>query len=90
LLAKNAGLKIEKWFCDSTSFQFWGSELYQRNQPLFGAEGIAATPENNFSKTEMKSFAERTESANARQRGDQVIVILKKGGIAGKGGEAQN
>lgn len=76
LLTKKAGLKIEKWFCDSTSFQFWGSELYQRNEPLFGADGIAATPENNFSKAEMKMFAARAKKTNAYERGDQVVAVL--------------
>jgi SAM-dependent methyltransferase len=79
LLAKKADLKIEKWFCDSTSFQFWGSELYQRNQPLFGGDGVAILPETYFSKMEMKSFAQRTREANAHKRGDQIGVVLSHG-----------
>jgi len=76
LLVKKTGLKIEKWFCDSTTFQFWGSELYQKNQPLFDRTGKATLPENHFSEMEMKAFAQRTKKVNAAQQGDQVVALL--------------
>jgi SAM-dependent methyltransferase len=78
LLAKKAGMKVEKWLCDSTTFQFWGSELYRRNQPLFDGNGVATIPENHFSKAELKTFAARTKKANAQQRGDQVVAVLSR------------
>ena len=76
LLANQTGLKIEKWFCDSDAFQFWGSELYLKGIPLFDQKGIATDLEKHFSKAEMKSFAERAKFLNANGRGDQVVAIL--------------
>jgi SAM-dependent methyltransferase len=76
LLAEKSGLKIEKWVCDSSAFQFWGSELYRKNLPLWDANGIEIKPESHFSKIEMKVFAERARKVNATQRGDQVVVVL--------------
>jgi 2-polyprenyl-3-methyl-5-hydroxy-6-metoxy-1,4-benzoquinol methylase len=71
LLAEPLGLKIDKWVCDSTDFQYWASEAYRKGDPLNGAK-----PENYFSKAEMKIFAEKAKVANARQRGDQVTAVL--------------
>ena len=75
-LAEKAGLKVEKWFCDSTTLQFWGSELYQKGKPLFDRDGTAALPENHFSESELKAFAQKTKEVNVSRRGDQVVVIL--------------
>jgi SAM-dependent methyltransferase len=80
LLAKKAGLKIEKWFCDSTDFQFWGSELFRRGRPLFDGQGTPARPSMFFEEDELKAFAEKARMANAAQRGDQVVVILGTAG----------
>ena len=71
LLAGQTGLKIEKWVCDSTEFQFWASELYRKGLSLNGT-----SPESFFSKAEMQSFGKKAKAANARQRGDQATVIL--------------
>jgi SAM-dependent methyltransferase len=79
LLAKKAGLKIEKWFCDSTAFQFWGSELYRKGQPLFDRSGAATRPESFFDPSEMEAFAGRAREVNAAGRGDQVVTILSAG-----------
>jgi SAM-dependent methyltransferase len=80
LLAGQAGLKIEKWSCDSTAFQFWGSELYRRGHPLVGAKGAPSEPEKVFSPQELKDFAEKASGANRNQRGDQVVVVLSRAG----------
>jgi len=76
LLAKRADLKVEQWFCDSTAFQFWGSELYRRGVPLFDVNGKAANPRTFFSKLEIRAFNDKSRAANIRQRGDQVVAIL--------------
>jgi hypothetical protein len=71
MLAEQTGLKIGKWVCDSTDFQYWGSELYRKGVPLNGAN-----PECYFTKAERKAFAAKSKVANARQRGDQATIIL--------------
>lgn len=72
LLAERAGLKIEQWWCDSTEFQFWGSDLYR--------EGIALTTATDlktyFSETERRRFRRRAAHLNRTGRGDQVVVVL--------------
>jgi len=75
ILAEQAGLKIEKCWCDSFAFQFWGSELYTRGLSL---EGNATSEEvrKRFSAKQMKSFARESEKLNASGRGDQLVVIL--------------
>jgi SAM-dependent methyltransferase len=76
LLAGKAGLKIEKWFCDSSAFQFQGSELYRKGQPLFDRTGAATRVETFFTSQEMDAFADRARKLNAAGRGDQVVAIL--------------
>jgi len=78
LLAKRTGLNIDRWFCDSTAFQFWGSELYRRDIPLFDASGNANNPEMFFTPEEIRAFNAKSKLANAAQRGDQVVVILSR------------
>jgi SAM-dependent methyltransferase len=78
LLAGQAGLKIEKWCCDSTAFQFWGSELYRRGLPLVDAQGSPVNFEKVFTPQEIKDFGEKANAANRNQRGDQVVVILSQ------------
>jgi hypothetical protein len=68
LLAARAGLQIEKWFCDSTSFQFWGSELYQRKLPFFKGSEAALRRGNYFSKRELNLFTKKTKIARASTR----------------------
>ena len=71
MLSEQTGLNIDKWVCDSTDFQYWGSELYRKGVPLNGAN-----PECYFTKAERKAFAAKSKVANARQRGDQATIIL--------------
>ena len=71
LLAEQTGLNIGKWVCDSTDFQYLGSELYRKGVPLNGAN-----LESYFTKAERKAFVAKSKVANARQRGDQATIIL--------------
>jgi|ERR1039458_1133560 SAM-dependent methyltransferase len=81
LIAEQSGLKIEKWVCDSSAFQFWGSELYRKGLSLYDHNGIAINPESYFTKAEMKAFGEKSKIANAHQRGDQVVTVLSCGSV---------
>ncbi len=77
LIAARAGLKIEQWFCDSSAFQFWASELYKRGVPLLDNQQNLIQTQNFFSKEEMERFDQKAKELNQNGRGDQVTVILK-------------
>lgn len=77
LIAANAGLKIEQWFCDSSAFQFWASELYKRGVPLLDNQQSLVQTSKFFSKEEMERFDQKATKLNQNGRGDQVTVILK-------------
>ena len=76
LLAEQSDLKIEKWVCDSSAFQFWGSELYRKGLSLCNENGIITNPEDHFTKMEMQVFDDKSRLANTTQRGDQIFTIL--------------
>jgi SAM-dependent methyltransferase len=78
-VAERAGLKIARTVYDSGSFQFWGSELYRRDIPLFttspvDVEARAAA----FKREEIEVFEKRGQELNAQHRGDQAAFYLRK------------
>lgn len=77
LLAEKSGLSVRDCWCDSSAFQFWGSELYQRGVPLFDAEGRMAEPRNYFTSKELSQFERDAAAVNAASRGDQIALILR-------------
>jgi SAM-dependent methyltransferase len=68
-----AGFKIVRTEFDSGPFQFYGSELYQRNIPLVQKNSEGA----RFGKLEMRRFAVRSNELNGRRLGDQASFYLK-------------
>lgn len=79
LLARCAGLTVKKRWCDSTAFQYWGSELYEKGLALYDRNGRAVAPGEHFTKAQIRRFAQKARTANARGRGDQVVLILSRG-----------
>ena len=76
LLAGFAGLKVEKTEYDSNAFQFWGSELYQRDIPL-----KTVVPYNirwRLRVKQMREFRRRAASLNREGRGDQAVFLMSK------------
>lgn len=76
VVAAAAGFAVRSMVDDSTSFQFWGSELYRRGIPLNDPRSPAVTRGATFSKAEMADFARRARAANAAGEGDQVAALL--------------
>jgi predicted SAM-dependent methyltransferase len=78
ILAEDAGFEIRETMFDSTGFQFWASELYKRNIPLFSAENnYNLHPiEKEFSQDELKAFEIEAEKLNTVKRGDSVAFYL--------------
>jgi len=78
ILAGAAGLDVADVVYDSTAFQFWGSEQYRRDIPLFDAQSYMvdrrASP---FTGAEIEAFAARARQLNAEGRGDQAAFYLR-------------
>jgi 2-polyprenyl-3-methyl-5-hydroxy-6-metoxy-1,4-benzoquinol methylase len=75
LVARISGFTVDWSFCDSTGFQFWGSELYSHDIPL--SQGRAA-----FSRSELREFERKADEFNQRMQGDQAVFLLRPCAIA--------
>jgi hypothetical protein len=69
LLAEQSRWRIEKVVFDSTEFQFWASDSYQRNVPL-----IEMTKPTRIQSRRMRGLA---EALNVRGKGDTAQFYLK-------------
>jgi SAM-dependent methyltransferase len=79
ILANKAGLNIKRVICDSSDFQFWGSEQYKRGIPLYSAHSYSVNPAKSiFSKEQIKLFKQKAEKLNYESRGDQAQFYLQK------------
>jgi SAM-dependent methyltransferase len=74
LIARAAGLDVVGLDYDSNEFQFWVSELYSRNVPLYSLENLA--PETIFSKSQLRSFRLQAAELNSEGRGDSAVFDL--------------
>lgn len=78
VLASRGGLKVKDVVYDSTEFQFWGSEQYLKNIPLFSHGSLIYGESNSiFSFSEIESFRERAKELNAQKQGDQAVFYLE-------------
>lgn len=73
-LAKMNNLKIDSIVYDSTPFQFWGSELYNRRIALQNAYPL----KGHFTKKEMNEFRTMSKELNEKQQGGRFCVYLSK------------
>jgi SAM-dependent methyltransferase len=77
VLAANAGLTIVDVVYDSTAWQFWASEQYERDVPLYADPSGHRTAESRLSRREMRDFERRARELNERQLGDQACFYLR-------------
>jgi SAM-dependent methyltransferase len=77
LAAHRAGMNVTKVIFDSRDFQFWGSELYRRNIPLF-CNGSLRSGRDYFSSWQMASFRRRAKHLNRMRDGDQAVFVLER------------
>ena len=76
LAAQKAGMKIIRVTYDSTAFQFWASEQYLLDIPLFDARSQSNNQtDGNFSPAQLKAFAEQSERLNQQEAGDQAAFV---------------
>lgn len=80
--AEGCGFKIDKVVYDSTAFQFWGSELYQKDLPLTTSalekDGGFSGAQAGFSKLELEEWGECAKRFNAEGKGDQACFYLRR------------
>lgn len=80
ILAEAAGFVIESVECDSTDFQFWGSEQYRRGIPLQDPRSHAVDPRaSGFRRAELRDFRRRAAALNRKGDGDQACFVLRRG-----------
>jgi 2-polyprenyl-3-methyl-5-hydroxy-6-metoxy-1,4-benzoquinol methylase len=75
-MAASAGLRVERLFHDSWSFQFWGSELVRRGLPHKGAS--LAQARAHFSKAQIAAWEKESRELNARGQGDAGGYVLTR------------
>ena len=73
ILASEAGLGVSSYYCDSNEYQFWLSELYQRD--ISAMEAIKNGPEHYFQKV-LRGFRRRARELNAARLGDSAVFYL--------------
>ena len=79
LLAGACGFEVQDIDCDSTAFQFWGSEQYRRNIALMRSDCNDIVPAPGaFSQAELRDFSRRAGQLNRECEGDQIIVYLAR------------
>jgi SAM-dependent methyltransferase len=74
ILASQAGLGVSSYYCDSNEYQFWMSELYQRD--ISAIEAIKNGPEHYFTKKALRGFRRRARELNAAHLGDSAVFYL--------------
>lgn len=79
LLSQKAGLKLENVIHDSRCIQFWGSEQYQRDIPLYDERSLAVSAKKcPFSFFQRWKWKREAEALNRAGRGDAAAFILRK------------
>lgn len=79
ILARNTNFKLHNIYNNSTALQFWGSEQYKKDIPLFSNKSYETNPDNSiFSKKEIVNFNRHTKQLNKINKGDQAVFYLIK------------
>jgi SAM-dependent methyltransferase len=76
LAAESVGLRVEKTFDDSNSYQFLGSEAYRRDISMNDLK-THRSPARVFGVKRIWDWEKRAESLNRQNRGDQTGFVLR-------------
>ena len=77
ILAENSNLFLKEVKYDSTAFQFWGSEQYEREIPFFSERSFINDPMNSTITLPQILISERkAELLNREGKGDQAAFYL--------------
>jgi hypothetical protein len=74
-----AGLRVESIEFDSNAFQFWGSEQYQRDIPLYHEKSFLKSRRKSiFTDSQIVEYEKRSAELNADKNGDQATIYIRK------------
>lgn len=78
-LAATAGFEVDDVHYDSGAFQFWGSEMYERDIPLLHDRSPWIDPDSTlFPPEQMSAWADEAEGLNREGRGDMACFYLRR------------
>lgn len=76
-LVRKSGMIVQDVIFDSSEFQFWSSEQYQRDIPLMAEKSYLLNPNASiFTKKQIKEFKEMSEELNKKNQGDKAVFYL--------------
>lgn len=76
---RKAGFEVVEELYDGSSYQFWGSEQYQKNIPLRSEKSYYSNKENSiFSKEQIDIFEREAAELNEQSKGDTACFYLKR------------
>jgi len=79
LLAEKNNFELEKIVFDSTAFQFWGSEQYEKDIPLHDPRSYAVDKKNSlFTENQINEWKKQAEELNNTGEGDQACFYLRR------------
>ena len=79
ILSEMAGLRVESIEFDSNAFQFWGSEQYQRDIPLYHEKSFLKSRRKSiFTDSQIVEYEKRSAELNADKIGDQATIYIRK------------
>lgn len=79
LLANECGFDLSNVKYDSSDYQFWASEQYQRDIPLRGTNSHYDNPQNSiFSKKQIRAFRKKAVELNRLNDGNAACFYLQK------------
>lgn len=78
-LAEQSNLILEDVVYDSSDFQFWGSEQYIKDIPLFDSMSYKLNRKNSiFTKFQIDEYKKKADELNKNKRGDSCAFFLRK------------
>ena len=78
-LAEASGFAVDHVAYDSTEFQFWVSEQYRSDIPLFDERSYFVNPEGGlFTRDQIVSWKRLADRLNAEGEGDQACYYLRR------------
>jgi len=78
ILADKTGFVIENILYDSDDCQFWVSEQYSKDIPMYDARSYHVNKNSMFSKQQIINYKEQAKSLNANGNGDKACFYLRK------------
>jgi len=81
LLVQECGLRIRNIIWDSTDQQFWASEQYVSNLPMYSEDSYFRKPEEaRFTDGEIRKWKREAAKLNRDGRGDQAAFYIEQQG----------